>query len=185
MHVLSTQYSHGRYAFRPNKPHHLDMHCNTTIHPRCLPSIPCRVRRVSPLLQPNPRKIHLHGQHPRGRSLALEQPSRSSLFPPVHLQQIPLPPLDSVLKLHQLLLDTLLQSLRSVSTLHLVSAGWSSLIPSQLPLWVVTYWKEAYELRTMRQDWDAACIWVERRSRGSTAGRRAQVEITATFSSLQ
>ncbi|KAI0691391.1 hypothetical protein BC835DRAFT_1417150 [Cytidiella melzeri] len=101
--------------------------------------------------------------------ISIEQPS--STFQLQHLQQLALPPIVVVRALEKVLLSKHLAVLAgSILAAHRLEG---SDVPRRLPLWVVTYWKDAYRVRVARQTWKVGVEWAQHRREGCTHGRKA------------
>lgn len=82
------------------------------------------------------------------------------------LARIALPPKAVVEELHAALLSG--SNTKSITVAHLpAELG----LPKQLPLWAVSYWRDAHVARIARQKWREALEWAERRTAGSKRGR--------------
>ncbi|KAI0685926.1 hypothetical protein BC835DRAFT_1309731 [Cytidiella melzeri] len=99
--------------------------------------------------------------------ISIEQPSLT--FQPQHLQQLALPPIVVVRALEKVLLSEHPAVLAgSILAAHRLEG---SDVPRRLPLWVVTYWKDAYRVRVARQTWKVGVEWAQHRTEGCTHGQ--------------
>lgn len=117
--------------------------------------------------------------------------SPDSHFFPGLLPQMPLPPENIVKALSSALEGSVVEGLKSVLAHHLITHPGPHPahpnhhpISTNLPLWVVTYWIEAYQARADRQVWKTAMEWMDRRAHGIREGREAQAQVTKLFSQI-
>lgn len=80
-------------------------------------------------------------------------------FLPGHLLQMPLPPRDVVKAIAAAIEGSRISGLASIKAHHLMTSEDDT--PIYLPLWVVSYWLEAHEVRVNHQKWLSALEWMD------------------------
>lgn len=94
------------------------------------------------------------------------------------IRQIPSPPLELVYTLSR----NLKTHHRSILPFHLPSQLKS---PVALPVWVISYWAEAYRMKDIQRKWKRSLEWVEERTKNSKSGRQLRDRVVNSLACLR
>ncbi len=81
-------------------------------------------------------------------------------FQPNHLSRAPLPPLKVVINLHKAISNRSLLVSKSITTTHILDDN-DRVLPQNLPLWSIQFWKRAHEARSAQSQWKQSMKWMD------------------------